>query len=182
LCTGARGYLWSKHCLASINYYTALADADVVDVLAHEYNRRTAVALVGETLEVAERSGVRVEAFDGFQPRLMHPSSAAEWQLAIASFDELLDTLWRQLKRRTGIWRDLAIRKRKTEVDMRVVDLCTRGRALGLSMVLNTRLADMIHEIENGSRAQSAHNLEEIGALARQLGRTGPEASRVEGR
>jgi 2-dehydropantoate 2-reductase len=170
------GYLWSKHCLASINYFTALADADVADVLAGQANRRTAVALVGESLEVAERNGVRLEPFDGFRPDLMHPLTAAEWQAAIAMFDDLLDNLWRQLKRRTGMWRDLAIRKRKTEVDMRVTDLCVRGRALGLPMTLNQKLADMIHAIEDGQRAQSWANLEEIAALARALGHTG-EAS-----
>ena len=167
------GYLWSKHCLASINYFTALADADVVDTLAGEDNRRTAVALVGESVEVAERSGVRLEPFDGFRPDLMRPTSPAEWQAALATFDVLLDTLWRQIKRRTGIWRDLAIRKRKTEVDLRVTDLVARGRVLGLPMTMNARLAEMIHEIEDGRRPLADANLAELGTLARELGRTG---------
>ena len=167
------GYLWSKQCLASINYFTALADADVADILAGEDNRRTAVALVGESIEVAERSGIRLEAFDGFQPGLMRPRSAAEWRLALDSFDGLLDTLWRQIKRRTGIWRDLAVRRRKTEVDLRVTDLVNRGRALRLPMTLNARLAEMIHEIEDGRRPLRWQNLEELGELARELGRTG---------
>ena len=167
------GYLWSKHCLASINYFTALADADVADILAGEGHRRTAIALVGESIAVAERSGARLEAFDGFEPGLMRPKSPAEWAAAVASFDVLLDTLWRQIKRRTGIWRDLAIRKRKTEVDLRVTDLVRRGRALDLDMTLNARLADMIHEIEAGDRPLEWSNLDEIGVLARGLGRTG---------
>ena len=170
------GYLWSKHCLASINYFTALADADVVDILAGEYHRRTAIALSGETIAVAEANGVRLEEFDGFQPRLMHPRSPAEWQAAIDSFDVLLDNLWRQIKRRTGIWRDLAIRKRKTEVDLRVTDLVNRGRALGLDMTLNAKLADLIREIEDGRRPLEWENLDEIGRLARALGRTGEQA------
>jgi 2-dehydropantoate 2-reductase len=161
------GYLWSKQCLASINYFTALADADVADILAGEAHRRTAIALVGESIEVAERNGVRLEEFDGFQPRLMRPKSEQEWQTAIASFDTLLDTLWRQIKRRTGIWRDLAIRKRKTEVDLRVTDLVNRGRKLGLPMRLNAKLAEMIHEIEDSQRPLAWENLDELGALAR---------------
>jgi 2-dehydropantoate 2-reductase len=150
-----------------------LADADVVDILAGEYHRRTAIALSGESLAVAEASGVRLEAFDGFRPDLMHPRTAAEWQAAIESFDVLLDNLWRQIKRRTGIWRDLAIRKRKTEVDLRVTDLVRRGRARGLDMTLNAKLADAIHEIEDGRRPLSWDNLDELGRLARELGRTG---------
>ena len=76
-------------------------------------------------------------------------------------------------QRRTGIWRDLAVRKRKTEVDLRVTDLVERGRALGLPMTLNARLAEMIHEIEESQRQLAWENLDEIGGLARELGKTG---------
>jgi 2-dehydropantoate 2-reductase len=167
------GYLWSKHCLASINYFTALADADVVDIFGQERHRRTAIATVGESLAVAEANAVRLEPFDGFRPDLMHPRTPAEWQAAIDSFDVLLDNLWRQIKRRTGIWRDLAIRQRQTEVDLRVTDLVRRGQAKGLDMTLNAKLADTIHAIEDGRRPLSLDNLDELGRLARELGRTG---------
>jgi len=125
------GYLWSKHSLASINYFTALADADVVDILDGpdaEEHRRTAIATVAESIETAERYGIKLRSFDGFQPELLRPNTAEEWAQAIASIDAILDAEWRQLKPRSGVWRDLAIRKRKTEVDLRVVDLVRRGR------------------------------------------------------
>jgi 2-dehydropantoate 2-reductase len=170
------GYLWSKHSLASINYATAIVDADVVDILAGEYHRRTVIATVAESIETAERSGVRLQAFDGFEPDLMRPRTDEEWRRAVASIDGILDAEWRQLKRRTGIWRDIAVRKRKTEVDLRVVDLARRGRGLGVDMSLNEKLADIVHEIEDGARPQDWANLDELGALARSLGRTGPEA------
>ena len=167
------GYLWSKHSLASITYFTALADADVADVLAGEEHRRTAIATVAESIETAERSGIRLQPFDGFDPEQMRPKSADAWRRAVASLDVMLDSQWRQLKRRSGIWRDLAVRKRKTEVDLRVVDLARRGRVVGVDMSLNEKLADLIHEIEDGRRSQSWANLDELGALARSLGRTG---------
>lgn len=169
------GYLWSKHSLASITYATAIVDADVVDVLAGEGHRRTVIATVAESIETAARNGVRVQPFDGFEPDLMRPKTADEWERAVASVDAILDAEWRQLKRRSGIWRDLAVRKRKTEVDLRVVDLARRGRAVGVDMTLNEKLADLVHEIEEGKRPQSWENLDELGALARSLGRTGPE-------
>ena len=167
------GYVWSKHSLASITYVTALADADVVDVLAGEKHRRTVIATVAESIETAERNGIRLQPFDGFEPDLMRPRTAEEWARAVASLDALLDAEWRQLKRRSGIWRDLAIRKRKTEVDLRVVDLARRGRAAGVDMSLNEKLADLIHEIEQGKRPLQWANLDELGELARSLGRTG---------
>jgi 2-dehydropantoate 2-reductase len=167
------GYLWSKHSLASITYFTALADADVADVLAGEEHRRTAIATVAESIETASRLGVRLQPFDGFDPELMRPTTAEQWQRAVASIDVMLDSQWRQLKRRSGIWRDLAVRKRKTEVDLRVVDLARRGRAVGVDMTLNEKLADLVHEIEQDKRPQSWANLDELGARARALGRTG---------
>jgi len=43
-------------------------------------------------------------------------------------------------------------------------------------MSLNEKLADLIHEIEDGTRPLAWQNLDELGALARALGRTGEEA------
>ena len=37
----------------------------------------------------------------------------------------------------------------------------------------NARLAEMIHEIEDGRRPLAEANLAELGTLARELGRTG---------
>jgi hypothetical protein len=42
-------------------------------------------------------------------------------------------------------------------------------------MSLNEKLADIVHEIEEGKRPLAWENLSELGALARSLGRTGPE-------
>jgi 2-dehydropantoate 2-reductase len=167
------GYLWSKHSLASITYFTAIADADVADILAGEAHRRTAIATVAESVETADRNGVRLQPFDGFEPDLMRPKTADEWARAVASIDEMLDSQWRQIKRRTGVWRDIAVRKRRTEVDFRVVDLARRGRAVGVDMTLNEKLADLVHEVEEGKRPQQWANLDELGVLARSLGRTG---------
>jgi 2-dehydropantoate 2-reductase len=167
------GYLWGKLVLGCIYFASALVDADFLELLDRTEYLPLLTEVGAEAVAVADARGVRLEAFDGFQPALMHPRTAAEWRAAIDSFDVLLDTLWRQIKRRTGIWRDLAVRRRKTEVDLRVTDLVNRGRALRLPMTLNARLAEMIHEIEDGRRPLRWQNLEELGGLARELGRTG---------
>ena len=66
------------------------------------------------------------------------------------------------MKKRTGIWRDLVVRKRKTEVNYRVGELVRRGRARGLPMPLNAALWQMIHDIEDGRRAMVPENLREL--------------------
>jgi len=159
------GYKWAKQCWASLNYATALVDADAGDILADERNRRVGVALLAESVRLAQHEGVRLEAFDGFEPALMSPTTPQEWKAAMDSLDRMADAYWRapdHLKKRTGVWRDLVVRKRKTEVDYHVGDLVRRGRARGLELPLNARLWEMIHEIEDGRRAMLGENLREL--------------------
>jgi 2-dehydropantoate 2-reductase len=109
--------------------------------------------------------GVRLEAFDGFEPDRMTPTTPQEWKAAMDSIDKMADEYWRpvdRLKKRTGVWRDLVVRKRKTEVDYRIGELVRRGRARGLAMPLNAALWQMIHEVEAGQRAMVPENLREL--------------------
>ena len=81
------------------------------------------------------------------------------------SIDKMADEFWRpahRLKKRTGIWRDLVVRKRKTEVDYHIGELVRRGRARGMTMPLNAALWEMIHEIEEGKRPMAPENLREL--------------------
>jgi len=159
------GYKWAKQCWASLNYATALVDADAGDILADPRNRRVGVALLAESVRLAKREGVILEAFDGFEPSLMTPATPAEWEAAMGSIDKMADEYWRaphRLKKRTGVWRDLVVRRRKTEVDYRIGDLVRRGAARGLPMPLNSTLLRMIHEIEDGKRAMVPENLREL--------------------
>jgi 2-dehydropantoate 2-reductase len=162
------GYKWAKQCWASLNFATALVDADVGDILADEPNRRVGVALLAESVHLASLEGVTLEPFDGFEPALMAPRSAAEWKAAMDSLDRMADVYWRpadRLKRRTGVWRDLAVRKRRTEVDYRVGELVRRGQARGLPMPLNAAVWRMLREIEEGTRGMSPANLRALDPL-----------------
>ncbi len=159
------GYKWAKQCWASLNYATALVDADVGDILADPRNRRVGVALLSESVRLAKLEGVKLEAFDGFEPDLMTPTVPHEWEAAMDSIDTMADEYWRRadrLKKRTGVWRDIVVRKRKTEVDYRIGELVRRGRARGLAMPLNAALWQMIHEVEEGKRAMVPENLREL--------------------
>ena len=59
-------------------------------------------------------------------------------------------------KTHSGIWRDLAVRKRKTEVDAQIGVMVDLGREAGISVPTLARMVDLIHDIEDGKRAQSA--------------------------
>ena len=67
-------------------------------------------------------------------------------------------------KTHSGIYRDLAVRKRVTEVDHMVGWVIGEGRRHGLGMPLNERLVQQVKELEKGSRNRGLHNLDELEA------------------
>ena len=69
-------------------------------------------------------------------------------------------------KTKTGIWRDLAVRKRKTEVDGQLGMLARKGEALGVAMPLTRRLAELIRDLEDGRRQMDWSNLDPLVTLA----------------
>jgi 2-dehydropantoate 2-reductase len=159
------GFKWAKQCLASMSFATALVDADVADIFESERNRQIMVALLAESVRIPVSDGVTLEAFDGYNPGLMLPSSAEELRAATDSLAEMGRHYWQQDKRRTGVWRDLAVRKRKTEIDARVGELIEMGREKGFEMPLNEALLRMIKEIEDGKREMSWQNLDEFARI-----------------
>ncbi|MGH7375619.1 MAG: ketopantoate reductase family protein, partial [Candidatus Rokuibacteriota bacterium] len=69
-------------------------------------------------------------------------------------------------KTKTGIWRDLAVRKRKTEVDGQLGVLVRKGEALGVATPLTRRLIELIRDLEDGRRQMDWSNLDPLVALA----------------
>jgi 2-dehydropantoate 2-reductase len=74
------------------------------------------------------------------------------------------DRFQKRVKQHTGIWRDLRVRRRKTEVDWLTGEVIRRGETLGLDLPVNRKIVAMIREIENGQREQDWSNLQEIHA------------------
>ena len=70
----------------------------------------------------------------------------------------------RSLKSHSGIWRDLAVRKRRTEVDAQLGPIVEFGERHGVPTPLTARLIAMIHEIEDGARPLAAGNLDDLAA------------------
>jgi 2-dehydropantoate 2-reductase len=68
----------------------------------------------------------------------------------------------RSAKSHSGIWRDLAVRKRRTEVDAQLGIVVSLGREAGVATPLTARLVDLIHDIENGVRPLSLDNLDAL--------------------
>lgn len=152
------GFLWGKEAYGAMLFATALTNESIADALALPAYRHLYMALAREILAVAEARGVTPEAFDGFDPSAYLP--AAPQGAAARSLDDLVTHNRRSAKTHSGIWRDLAVRKRRTEVDAQLGIVVTLGQEAGVATPLTARLVELIHDIENGIRPQSLETLD----------------------
>jgi 2-dehydropantoate 2-reductase len=154
------GYLWGKEAYGAMLFATALTNESIADALAMPEYRRMYIALAREPLAVAAARGVSPQGFDGFDPRAYLPDAPAG--AAEASLDALVAHNRKSAKTHSGIWRDLAVRKRRTEVDAQLGIVVTLGAEAGVPTPITARLVELIHDIENGTRKQSSQVLDEL--------------------
>lgn len=154
------GYLWGKLAYAALLFATALTDASIADVLASRAHRPLLVALAREVVAVAHARQVSPEGFDGFDPQAFRPAAANEH--AESSLDDLIEFNRRSAKTHSGIWRDLAVHERPTEVDAQLGAVVRLAREVGVETPLSERLIRQIHEIERGERMRGWANLGEL--------------------
>ena len=157
------GYLWGKEAYGAMLFATALTNDSIADALARSEYRALYIAMAREILAVAKARGVRPEAFDGFDPAAYQPDAPAG--AAAQSLDSLVAHNRKSAKTHSGIWRDLAVRKRPTEVDAQLGIIVSLGAEAGVATPLTARVVALIHEVERGVRAQSLETLDALAAL-----------------
>jgi 2-dehydropantoate 2-reductase len=157
------GYLWAKLGYANMLYATALVDEPMANVL--DAHRKLMVELACEVYEAADREGIRLEPFDSVEPSLYFPRVRQDWDAINRSLDSLVALMHKSEKSKSGIWRDLAVRKRKTEVDYQLGGAAAVGSRHGLRMPLTHRIVAMIHDIEDAKRSMGRRNIDELEAL-----------------
>lgn len=150
------GYLWSKLIATSFRVATGLVDAPSKDILKPEWARRIFVAIMGEATEAALAEGVQLEEYDGFNPVVTLARNKAELSQAL----KMLPT--GSAKGNSGSWRDIKIFRQKTECEFTTGEIVRAGQKNGLPMTLNTRVARMIKEEEEGLRNMSWDNLRKL--------------------
>lgn len=158
------GYLWGKHAYAAMLKATALVDAPIADVLADPSARPALTNLAAEVLALAAAEGVRPEGFDGFAPAAFGFPPNRDAPRLEASLDTLVAFNRKSLKVKSGVWRDLAIRRRKTEVETVVGELRSRAVRHGMRIPLVETVGRMIIEIEAGTRQMSWDNVRALAA------------------
>ncbi len=156
------GYLWGKLAYGSLLFATALVDASIADVLDSERHRPALIELGREVMRVARARDVRPQGFDGFDPAAFSPDAPDSH--AVASLDRLVTFNRKSAKSHSGVWRDLAVRKRKTEVDAQIAPIAELGAEVGVDTPLVRRLVELVHDVEEGRRPQSWETLDALAA------------------
>ena len=159
------GYLWGKEAYGAMLFATALTNDSIADGLARPEYRAVYIALAREILAVAIARGVRPEAFDGFDPNAYLPDAPPG--AADRSIDGLVAHNRKSAKTHSGIWRDLAVRKRPTEVDAQLGIVASLGEEAGVPVPLTRALVGLIHDVERGTRPQSLDTIEALAAAMR---------------
>lgn len=147
------GYLWGKMGYGSLLFCTALTPDSMSDAMARPEHRAAYRALGHEVMTLAAHEGVAPLGFNGFDPSAFLANDTAAINVAM---DRMVAHNRKTAKTHSGIWRDLAVRKRKTEVDAQIGVIVDLGRAAGIPVPTLARMVDLIHDIEDGQREQSA--------------------------
>jgi 2-dehydropantoate 2-reductase len=154
------GYLWGKIAYSSMLYTQALGEKGIADALARPELLPIWRRLGQEAMAVARAEGVTVRGFNGFDPAAFAPD-ATEASAAV-SIAAMVEFNRPNAKTHSGIWRDLWVRRRRTPVDAQIAPVLGIAARHGVACPTITRLVQMIHECEAGSRPASDDNVLEL--------------------
>ena len=148
------GYLWGKLAYGSMLFATALNTDSMSENFADPRRFVVFDQLAREVMAVASVRGITPVGFNGFDPACFAPGASDAG--ARASIAALAEFNRHTAKTHSGIYRDLAVRKRKTEVDPQIGVIAELGREAGVPTPAITCLVSLIHDIEDGGRPMSS--------------------------
>jgi 2-dehydropantoate 2-reductase len=154
------GYLWGKLGYGAMLFAQALGQMGIADCLARPELLPVWRELGRESVQVALAEGVDPKGFNGYDPAAFMPN--ASHSAIQASVDAMVAFNRLNAKTHSGVWRDLAIRKRATEVDVQIAPIVEVGARHGIACPTVSRLVQMIHEVEAGTRPMTDDNLLEL--------------------
>lgn len=152
------GFLWGKLGYGAQLFATALTNDSIADALADPSYRDVYIEIAREVMRVARAREITPEGFNGFDPHAFAPE--ADRGVAERSLDDMVAFNRKSAKTHSGIWRDIAVRKRRTETDAQLGPIVALGAEVGVPTPLVSRLIALMHEVENGRRPQSHETLD----------------------
>ncbi len=155
------GYLWGKLVYGAMAFAVSCIDAPIHAVLDDPLGRTVCRAASAEAYLVASAQAARLEWIGNFDPNCFAPGADFTAH-ADSALDALADGGRTAIKQHMGIWRDLRVKRRTTEIDVLVGVLVDTGRVAGIATPVNAALLDLVHAIERGERGMDWDNLRTI--------------------
>ncbi len=109
-------------------------------------------------VRIAEKRGTALESFDPSDPSGFTQNT--DQDAADKVFEIVYEHCKGSAKEHSGMWRDIAVRKRKTELDALLLPVLEVGHAEGDNLPLNTLMAELIRDLEAGQRRQGWENFD----------------------
>ncbi len=150
--------LWSKQVNISAMFATGISLLLIPGGMEFEPSQQAIASLALEAMQVPAKMGIPLESHDDFAPELYRQGRYQQAMRVTA------DHYRSMVKNYTGLYRDLAVRKRRSEIDGTVGVTVEMGEEQGLDLPMSKKLIEMVHQIEEGKRGISTENLLELAA------------------
>lgn len=141
------GYLWGKTGYGAILKASALTNDSIADFIAAPEHRALIKALVREMMDTAAAEGVTPLGFNGFDPVAFATGDDAGIDRSLAAMAAFNRG---SAKARSGIWRDLAVRKRQTDAGAQLAPVVQAAARHGIATPIASRLIETIAAVERG--------------------------------
>ncbi|WP_072803604.1 ketopantoate reductase family protein [Rhodococcoides yunnanense] len=155
------GYRFAKRGFGGILGLTTLVDAPMAEIV--DANRDLAAAVAVESTEVAIRSGLVLESFDGYEPYAFRADAPAD--VRDAALDRIVAFLAGQPKDRSGVFRDIAVRKRPTERGLLDDGYAALAEKHGVDTSFTTAVLAILRDISAGEADFSPTHLDTLRTL-----------------
>lgn len=143
------GYLWGKAAFGAILKASALTNMTMIEFFLDRDIRPLIAELTGEVLRIARAEGVRPLGFQGFEPDAFLRGDEEAMDTSLRTNAEMRRN---SDKKHSGPWRDLAVRKRKTDVAAQLGPVQAAARRHGMASPMIDHLVALIRRIEDGER------------------------------
>lgn len=164
------GYLWGKLAYGPMLFATALTPDAMTENFADPRRYPVFRQLGREVMAVAAARRVKPIGFKEFDQEAFMAGVSEERTLAAIA--ALADFNSRTAKTHTGIYRDLAVRKRKTEIDQQIGIIARLGAEAGVDTPAIRLLISLIHDIEDGKRPISFDTFQPMIDICTSLSKT----------
>ncbi|WP_368416809.1 ketopantoate reductase family protein [Falsiroseomonas sp.] len=147
------GYLWGKIGYGAMLFATALNHDSMTQNFADPAKMPAWLALGREVVAVALAKGITPRGFGGYAPMAFAPGRPDADAIAVIHW--LREFTSQSAKTHSGIWRDLAVRKRKTESGAQLGIVPALAAERGIPTPALSAVGRLIADIEEGRREQS---------------------------